>query len=147
MISFMKENQCNYLLSYSHISTTSRQSGIFSGYKDYYYYKENNHIFQPAIWKKDIFEEFCYVFNKTKNQNEDNDCLNFMSKKNCYSIQNIETVISLRTTNSLLFPHMHALSEGLWNFKKYPSLQLLLESYGVDTTTRGVHSWWELDTQ
>lgn len=147
MIKFMKEYECNYLLAYSHISTTSRQSGIFSGYKDYYYYKENNHVFQPAIWNKYVFEEFCYKLNKTKHQNEDRDCLNFMSNRNCYSIQNIETVTRLRTTNSIFFPHMHALSEGLWNFKRYPSLKSFLESYGIDTSTRGTHSWWELDTQ
>ena len=70
-----------------------------------------------------------------------------MSTKNCWSVQNRETVLSLRTTNSLFFPHMHALSQGLWNFTKYPTLKLLLESYGVDTSTRGTHSWWELHTQ
>jgi len=147
MIKFMKEESCNYLLSFSHISTTSSQEGIYSGTKNYYFYKEKNHIFQPAIWKMDIFKEFCFSLNKSKCQNEDWECLNFMSTKNCWSIQNRETVLSLRTTNSLFFPHMHALSEGLWNFTKYPTLKLLLESYGVDTSTRGTHSWWELDTQ
>jgi len=147
MTEFMKNNQIGFLLSYSHISTVSRQSGIFTGYKDYYYYKENNHIFQPAIWNKKIFIEFCTVLNKHKNQNEDHDCLSFMDARNCWSVQNKDTVTSLRTTNSLMFPHMHALSQGLWNFTKYPTLKNLLNNYGVDTDSRGIHTYWELDTQ
>jgi hypothetical protein len=147
MVNFMQEKKCGFLLSYSHISVTSRQEGIFTGYEDYYYYSENNHIFQPAIWKKEIFINFCSDLNKSKNQNEDAECLNYMSSKNCWSVQNKETVTTLRTTNSLLFPHMHALSEGLWNFTKYPTLKNFLETFGIDTETRGVHTWWELDTQ
>ena len=75
MIKFMKEKNCGFLLSYSHISVTSCQEGIFTGYEDYYFYSEKNHIFQPAIWNKKVFEEFC-VLNKRKDQNEDRDCLN-----------------------------------------------------------------------
>lgn len=146
MVNFMKVYNCSFLLSYSHISVTSKQEGIFSGYDDYYYYKESSHIFQPAIWKKSVLEMFCNL-NKSKVQNEDSDCLNFMSQFNCYSVQNIKTVTSLRTTNSLMFPHMHALSQGLWNFTKYPILKPFLESFGIDTNTRGIHSWWELDSQ
>lgn len=147
MTAFMNSQKCGFLLSYSHISTTSIQDGIFTGFKDYYYYQERNHIFQPAIWNKNVFIEFCSVLNKSKHQNEDHDCLNFMKNKNCWSVQNRETVTTLRTTNSLLFPHMHALSEGLWNFTKYPTLKEFLESFGVETHTRGIHTWWELDTQ
>ena len=147
MTTFMKKQNCGFLLSYSHISRTSTQEGIFTGFKDYYYYAEDNHIFQPAIWNKNVFIEFCSVLNKSKHQNEDNECLNFMRSKNCCSVQNRETVTTFRTTNSLLFPHMHALSEGLWNFTKYPALKSFLESFGVDTNTRGTHTWWELDSQ
>lgn len=147
MTNYMKSNNSGFLLSYSHISTTSIQPGIPTSYKNYKLFKENNHIFQPAIWDKNVFAEFCTKLNKHKNQNEDADCLAFMKNKNCMSVQNILTVTTLRTTNSLFYPHMHALSEGLWNFKKYPSLKQLLESYNIDTKTRGVHTWWELDTQ
>jgi hypothetical protein len=147
MIDFMISKNCGFLLSYSHISTTSRQEGIPTSHNNYYFYSENSHIFQPAIWNKKIFIEFCSVLNKSKNQNEDEDCLNFMKTKNCWSVQNLQTVTTLRTTNSLFFPHMHALSEGLWNFTKYPTLQKMLEEYDIDTNTRGVHTWWELDTQ
>jgi hypothetical protein len=147
MIYFMNKINCGFLLSYARISTTSIQPGIFTGYKDYYYYQEKNHVFQPAIWNKNIFKNFCQTLNKTKHQNEDRECLDFMYHNNCWSVQNIETVTSLRTTNSLMFPHMHALSEGLWNFTKYPTLKNFLDSFGIDTNSRGIHSWWELDTQ
>jgi hypothetical protein len=147
MVNFMNKQSCDFLLSYSHISVTSVQEGIYSGIKDYYFYRESSHIFQPAIWKTQTFIDFCYILDKKKTENEDGDCLRFMSNKNCWSIQNRETVTSLRTTNSLFYPHMHVLSQGLWNFTKYPTLKTLLESYNIDTSTRGVHSWWELDTQ
>lgn len=155
MSEFMKSVNCGFLLGYSHISVTSKQDGIYSGFENYYYYKETAHIFQPAIWKKSTLEEFCKILKKTKNQNEDRDCLNFMSTKNCHSVQNIKTVTTQRTTNSLIFPHMHALSVGLWNFLKYkgipelgiPTLKELLESYGINTEDKGIHDWWEIDTQ
>jgi hypothetical protein len=147
MIDFMKKYDSGFLLSYAHISTTSRQIGIPTNHENYYFYSENSHIFQPAIWCKKVFGEFCKLLDKNKNQNEDSDCLNFMRSKNCTSVQNLTTVTSLRTTNSLFFPHMHALSEGLWNFTKYPTLKEFLESFGIETETRGVHTWWELDTQ
>jgi hypothetical protein len=147
MTHFMKNQNCNFLLSYAHISTTSRQEGIPTSNDNYFFYAENNHVFQPAIWNKNVFIEFCSTLNKSKNHNEDGDCLNFMGNKNCWSVQNLSTVTSLRTKNSLFFPHMHALSQGLWNFTKYPSLKTFLEEFGIDTNTRGIHSWWELDTQ
>jgi hypothetical protein len=144
---FMDTVDCGFLLSYSHFSVTDSQDGIFTGYEDYYYYEEDSHIFQPAIWKKTVFSEFCEVLNKEKNQNEDTQCLAFMRNKKCYSVQNLKTVRQYRTTNSLIFPHMHCLSEGLWNFTKYPTLKKLLDDYGIDTNSRGIHTWWELDTQ
>lgn len=147
MITFMKDKNCGFLLSYSHISRVSVQPGIFTNYKDYYYYQEENHIFQPAIWNTNVFKDFCQTLNKHKNQNEDRECLDFMYHRNCWSVQNKETVTSLRTTNSLMFPHMHAMSEGLWNFTKYPILKSFLNSFGIDTNSRGIHPWWELDTQ
>lgn len=143
---FMTHQNCGFLVSYSHISVTSIQPGIDTIYPEYKFFKEDAHIFQPGIWNKKVFEEFCNL-NKSKHQNEDFDCLNFMRGKNTYSVQNYNTVTTLRTTNSLLFPHMHALSQGLWNFTKYPTLEPLLQSYGVNTKDRGIHTWWELDTQ
>lgn len=147
MSEIMSKNDWDYLLSYSHYSVVDSQHGIFTGYDNYYFYKEDSHIFQPAIWKKSVFQEFSSSLDKSKNQNEDEDCLCFMRSKNTYSVQNIKTVRQYRTTNSLFFPHMHVLSEGLWNFRKYPTLKELLDGYNIDTNTRGIHTWWELDTQ
>ena len=147
MINFMNEQSCGFLLSFSHITRVSKQDGSPTGYNGYYYYKEPHHLFQPGIWNKKIFINFCCDLNKTKHQNEDTECLDYMSNKNCMSVQNKETVLTLRTTNSLFFSHMHALSEGLWNFTKYPTLKEFLETFGIDTDSRGIHSWWELDTQ
>jgi len=147
MTKFMKEQNCGHLLSYSHVSRTSIQDGIFTGYKDYYFYKEEYHLFQPAIWNKITYLDFCNKLDKSKHQNEDVECLNFMNLKNCYWVQNKETVTTIRTTNSLFYPHMHALSEGLWNFLKYPTLKEMLEEFCIDTDMRGVHTWWELGTQ
>jgi hypothetical protein len=143
----MRRYAFDYLLSYAHVSVTSAQAGIPTGYPDYFFYREGAHIFQPAIWKRAIFEEFTSVLQKSKAENEDQDCLALMSRKRCYSVQNVATVTSLRTTNSLLFPHMHALSRGEWNFRKYPTLKALLDSYGINTNDRGINNWWELETQ
>ena len=147
MYNFMSKNNWDYLLSYTHYSVSEIQEGISTGHEDYFFYKEDSHIFQPAIWRSSVFREFSKVLNKAKNQNEDEDCLEFMRNKNCYSVQNIKTIRQYRTTNSLIFPHMHALSEGLWNFNKYPTLKGLLDEYEIDTNSRGIHTWWELDTQ
>jgi hypothetical protein len=148
MASFMKKEKCGFLCSYcALVRNTTRHPGIFTGYDNYYFYPEDNHIFQPAIWDMKIFREFCFTLKKAKKDNEDRECLDFMGARRCWSVQNKETMLTLRTTNSLFFPHMHALSEGLWNFRKYPTLKAFLEAFGIETTTRGVHSWWELDTQ
>jgi len=147
MTKWMDKNDIDFLLSYSHWSRVDVQLGEESGYTGYKFYKEDNHIFQPAIWKKTTFEDFTRDLKKGKNQNEDADTLSYMNSRRCFSVQNVGTVRSLRTTNSLFFPHMHALSEGKWNFTKYPSLKKMLDDYGIDTNSRGIHTWWELDSQ
>lgn len=149
MIKFMNEQSCGFLLSYVNECrhNINNLQGVFAGYENYYYYPEPHHIFQPAIWDKKVFFNFCSDLNKTKQQNEDTDCLNYMRNMNCWSVININTINTIRTSNSIFFPHMHALSEGLWNFKRYPALKEFLETFGIDTNSRGVHTWWELDTQ
>lgn len=148
MAKWMETNNVDYLLSYAHYSVVESQEGIpVEGYPDYRFYKEDSHIIQPEMWKTSTFKNFCTSLHKVRNQTEDQECLAFMRQRNCYSVQNYKTVRSLRTTNSLMFPHMHALSQGLWNSTKYPTLLSLLESYGIDTSSRGAHPWWELDTQ
>jgi hypothetical protein len=147
MVGFLKENDGSYLLSYSHFSITDNQEGVPTKHKDYYFFKEIDHIFQPAIWEKSAFVDLCTTFDKPIYENEDPHCRTFMSKKNCYSVQNKPTVHTLRTTNALFFPHMHAICQGQWTFKKYPTLKELLDSYGVDTNKHGINLWWETNTQ
>lgn len=157
MTSFMDKVACGFLLSYVNTDNARVSSnrlfdpnaadelGIKSKYDGFYFYKEDSHIFQPAIWNKFVFEEFTDKLKKRKNQNEDQDCLAFMRGKNTYSIQGEKDIVTKRTTTSLFFPHMHALSEGLWNFGKYSTLKQLLDEYGIDTDSRGIHTWWELN--
>ena len=158
MTLFMDEVNCGFLLSYINPDhgrvnrgindpNGASQFGIPSKYNDYYFYREDSHIFQPAIWNKSIFEEFTDTLKKSKNQNEDHECLEFMRRKNAYSIQGEQDIVNKRTTTSLYFPHMHVLSEGLWNFAKYPALKELLDGYGIDTNSRGIHTWWALGWQ
>ena len=146
---FMKLQNCSYLLSYTHYSVVLNNEYRRLKYKDDVYIfdiSSHGHVFQPAIWDKKTFIEFCKMA-KTKSQNEDTECLNFMRGKKCLSIGSVDpNLIKSITTRSAFFPHMHILSQGLWNFKKYPTLKCLLECFNIDTTTRGVHSWWELDT-
>jgi hypothetical protein len=113
----------------------------------YKYQNETHHFFQPALWNRETFILYTIRNQKTKHQNEDMESLQFWSLQNCWSVQNMETQYTIRTMNSYLFPHIHALSEGKWNLTKYPTLKPLLESYGLETETRGDHPWWELDTQ
>lgn len=145
MTKFMKEYKCGYLLSY--YNAPIDDIDIYTGYDNYYYRRQLCHIFQPAIWNKSIFIDFCTIFNKAKNENEHPECHNYTKNINCYFVYNKTNYNTLRTTNSLFFPHYHVLSEGLWNFKKYPNLKEFLNTFGIDTDSRGVHTWWELDTQ
>jgi hypothetical protein len=115
--------------------------------KAYKYQNEPHHFFQPAMWDRERFLLYTHRLLKTKHQNEDLDSLYFWSLQNCWSVQNMETQSTIRTMNSYMYPHIHALSEGKWNLTKYPTLKPLLESYGLETETRGDHPWWELDTQ
>lgn len=161
---FMETIDCGFMMSYSHVYFTEKNKDLYhapyglndhplrgtsidTGYQDYRYYPMGWHVFQPAIWKKIVLEEFCQKLKKTKVQNEDPECLKFMGTKNCWSVQNSQTVRTIRTMNSLIFPHMHALSEGAWNFLKYPELKSLMEKYNINTEDKPVHKHWEIDTQ
>lgn len=154
---FMKEKYVNCLLSFhnfgcnlhcSHTLLPNKQKE-FADTQDpqYKYQNEPHHFFQPAMWHRNTMLNYTSELRKAKNQNEDLESLYFWSKQNCWSVQNMETQYSIRTMNSYMFPHIHALSEGKWNLTKYPTLKPLLESYGLETESRGDHPWWELDTQ
>lgn len=155
--SVMKENNIGCMLSFhnfgcaldcNHTRLPQKQKE-FIDTKDpaYKYQNEPHHFFQPAMFELDRFVMYTSMCKKTKHQNEDLESLFFWSLQNCWSVQNMETQYTIRTMNSYMYPHIHALSEGKWNLTKYPTLKPLLESYGLETESRGDHPWWELDTQ
>lgn len=155
--SFMESKQIGCMLAYHNFGCTLSCSHTlqpnkikeFADTKDdaYKYQNEPHHFFQPAMWNRMRFLEYTVELKKAKTQNEDLESLYFWSRQNCWSVQNMNTQNTIRTMNSYLYPHIHALSEGKWNLTKYPSLKSLVESYGLETDSRGDHSWWELDTQ
>jgi len=64
---------------------------------------------------------------------------------NCYAIKYTKSNdVSIPT---LYFPHIHAMCGGKWTFKRYPQLKTLLESYNIDTTSRGICNSWMTDFQ
>jgi hypothetical protein len=154
---FMKSKNCGFLLSHHNygcdmncehsLVKTEVKEFQATAHPDYMYQNEPHHIFQVALWKRETFIQYTIRCKKTKNTNEDLESLRFMSLQNCWSVQNMTTEKTIRTMNSYIFPHMHILSEGKWNLTKYPTLKSLLESYGLETESRGDHPWWELDTQ
>lgn len=147
MMEFMDKKNADILLSYMICgrlhSKYLQSSEEFSNYENYSFFKEIDHCFQPAIWKKSTLEELCQL-NKRVNQNEDSDTRKLMCKKNCYCIQHVKTINTIGTSNSLFYPHMHAIHHGLWTFKRYPELKQLMESFGVNTKNRGVNNSWEI---
>ena len=67
-----------------------------------------------------------------------------MRRKNTWAVQNINTIMTSRSVNSLFYPHVHLLSQGLWNELRYPNtLKPLLKYLNINYTKIGDHSWWE----
>jgi hypothetical protein len=137
---------CNLNCQHTHLPNKEKEFANTNN-PSYKYQNEPHHFFQPAMWSSKHFLLYALACKKTKHQNEDLQSLFFWSLQNCWSVQNMETQYTVRTMNSYMFPHIHALSEGKWNLTKYPTLKPLLESYGLETESRGDHPWWELDTQ
>jgi hypothetical protein len=145
MITFMSEKDCNFLVSFfCHLDRINYQEKHYTGIDNYYYIKFDGHIFQPAIWNYNCFIEFCSTLKKRKVEIEDLECQHFMNTKNTWSVQDMNS-LKIRSINSLFYPHIHLLSQGLWNDLRYPNLRLFLENMGVDHSSRGTHPWWEKD--
>ncbi len=142
MLSFMKDKDCSFLLS--HGNPYSYGELIPSGYEGYSFKRAPFHLFQPAIWRKDTFIKFCTDLDLTKINNEGGSSFEYMSKYICYTIQHDTTLRKIETTNSLFYPGMHVLAQGCWTRNRYgDKIRELLEPYGVDTSTRPSHTWWE----
>jgi len=138
LVNYMNENECNFLMSYTN---GIRSENIKSSLDDYDFVKIHYHWLQPAIWSKDTFVKLCNLNPQRPVDAEGPGTAELMSKENCYAIINtkFEKDISTRT---IYYPHIHAINRGNWTFLKYPFLKAIVESYGVDTTKRGVDDSW-----
>jgi hypothetical protein len=144
MISLMKQHSSQYLVSYSpHLIYDGNFGGyqLDTPYPDYMLYKHRFAVMQPAVWK---FSALCGLFdlklpNASRCEVEGSE---YTRHLNCFGIQNKHTLYSRHTTNSFFFPHYHAVVQGGWTFAKYPNLEGLLRSYGIDTTQRGVFRYF-----
>jgi hypothetical protein len=97
---------------------------------------------QPAIWKKSVLYELV-SFDKPLSKAEKEEPENLMNHKFCVTIFH-KNYVNNPSTRSFYYPHMHAINGGQWTFNKYPCLKALVESYGIDTSTRTVNEWWHL---
>lgn len=165
MIDFMDIEKCNFLMSYQCETGLYFESGsviitdIFksTGFDDYNFYPLKHHLMQPAIWNSSLFKEFCKKFKKShdlyKGSCESKECLEFTSTKNCWCVQNSKTFNSLRTINSLFYPHMHSIAIGKWTIMKYKgtdeikSLKDIIESYDININDRGIDTQWQIHYQ
>jgi hypothetical protein len=140
---FMKNNNIDYLLCYPRDNGTpemKNQIPIPSIYDGYEFRKIDGHWFQPAIWKKTLFQKIINL-DIPGEKAESFVTEQITSKANCYSIIWTKTVDI--TTKCLYFPHMHAIIKGKWTFAKYGNnLKNLIESYGINTRTRGIDNDW-----
>lgn len=78
-------------------------------------------------------------------ENETGLALEMTGKELCYAVKNNR--FKDTATRTMYFPHMHSLNGGKWTFLKFPCLKALVESYGIDTTTREVDKTWIVDYQ
>ena len=142
LTAFMKEKNCQFLMS--DIRQLWIQPPIPTIYEDYEFQRINGHWMQPGIWEKSLLYKIALLDVSLKD-NETKEVYEITKKCLCYSIRN--TRFKEVSTRSLYFPHMHSIFAGKWTFFKYPTLRALIESYGIDTSTRGVDKSWIVDYQ
>jgi hypothetical protein len=142
LTSFMKEKGCEFLMS--DIREKWIEEPIPTIYEDYEFQRINGHWMQPAIWKKTLLDKIV-LHDIALRDNEINEAYEITKKALCYVVRN--TRFKEVSTRTLYFPHMHSIVGGKWTFFKYPTLKALLESYGIDTSTRGVDKTWIVDYQ
>jgi hypothetical protein len=139
---FMKEKGCEFLMS--DIRQRWIESPIPTIYEDYEFQRINGHWMQPAIWKKTLLDRIVENDIAMKDY-ELKEAYEITKSVICYAIRNVR--FKEVSTRTLYFPHMHSIVGGNWTFIKYPTLKALVESYGIDTSRRGVDKTWILDYQ
>lgn len=141
ILKYMRDNSIDFIMSYSR---GHEQFIEKSEYENYDFIKIRGHYFQPAIWSKELFTKIINL-NIQMNQNESGAAFDITVNSNCYCIRYTKSRdVSIPT---FYFPHMHAICAGKWTFIRYPQLKEMVESYGIDTTTRGVCTNWITDYQ
>ena len=138
LLEFMECKDSEFLMSYAWDNTnTDDISTIYDGY--ILQPMPHGHLMHPAIWKKSLLEKICEKPLTLKNY--EGSTRDLTRDHNCYCVTNTNNYIGL-ITKSLFFPHYHALNGGRWVFKRFPELQELLESYGIDTSIREIETEW-----
>jgi len=142
LMNFMDEKGCKYLTS--DIRQRYDLPPIPSVYTHYEFQNIRGHWFQPSIWNKELLYSIALTDCKM-NENEVGESLKLTHASVCYAIRNNR--FKEVATRSLFYPHIHAMNGGKWTFIKFPCLKALLESYGIDTSKRGVDNSWIIDYQ
>jgi hypothetical protein len=140
LMNFMDEKGCKYLTS--DIRQRYDLPPIPSVYTHYEFQNIRGHWFQPSIWNKELLYSIALTDCKM-NENEVGESLKLTHASVCYAIRNNR--FKEVATRSLFYPHIHAMNGGKWTFIKFPCLKALLESYGIDTSKRGVDNSWIID--
>ena len=141
LVNYMKDNAIEFMMSYKRENTSFIEKSIYDGYD---FFKIRGHYFQPAIWNKKLFMKILNI--DVGLSDYESSIVNTITESaKCYSI--IYTMTRDVSIPTLYFPHMHAINHGKWTFIRYPQLKGLLETYGIDTTTRGVSNDWITEYQ
>lgn len=111
-------------------------------YPEYQFKLVKGFWLQPAIWKKSVLYEFVQYDRKLPGIEQGNTEV-LMNSKKCAHIFH-KDYLKHSTIRCFYYPHVHAITQGKWNFLKYPYLKEIIESYGIDTTTRTVNNVWLL---
>jgi hypothetical protein len=138
LLEFMECKECEFLMCFGWDNYNKDYSSCM--YEDYILEKmPRGHMFFPAIWKKTLLEKICK--NRLELKNYEGSTRDLTRDHNCYCVTNIKNPNHIKT-KSLFFPHYHALNGGRWVFNRFPELKELLESYGIDTSTREIETEW-----
>jgi hypothetical protein len=136
LVEYMKENKIEFMMSYTRKENKFIEKSKYEGYD---FVKIRGHYMQPAIWQKKLFMKIINL-NIPMSKYELSMANSITENAKCYAIKYTKSNdISIPT---LYYPHIHAITEGKWTFVKYPQLKALVESYGIDTTTRGINTTW-----
>jgi hypothetical protein len=150
LLQFMEDTGCEYLSN--HIRELHPEKPILSQIPSYVFQRCIGHYFQPSLWSKSLLYKVLMAkyppatYASLNIDNESGEPLRLTQESICYCIINHSFPNDI-TTRSLFFPHMHAIFRGRWTFMKYPTLKALVESYGIDTSTRGIDTEWIIYTQ